>query len=151
MVATMLQSNPLAIIMRGLLTKQGDKPNKNVEKRLLLLNSKELKWYHDEEELKKGKKPLGVIYLSAVYHCVPANTKMNTVDINVSFIVFSTLYQIGTCAWRKKEQEKEGRREFIFGAKDITERDEWITTMEYLRAKAVYDGFVQKFCNISFA
>jgi hypothetical protein len=47
--------------------------------------------------------------------------------------------------------EKEGRREFIFGAKDINERDEWITCIEYLRAKAVYDGFVTKFCNVSFA
>ena len=30
------------------------------------------------------------------------------------------------------------------------ERDEWITCIEYLRAKAVYDGFVTKFCNITF-
>jgi len=59
--------------------------------------------------------------------------------------------KIGTCAWRKKDQEKEGRREFIFGARDINERDEWITCIEYLRAKAVYDGFVSKFCNVSFA
>ena len=58
--------------------------------------------------------------------------------------------QIGTCAWRKKHQEKEGRRDFIFGARDINERDEWITTIEYLRAKAVYDGFVTKYCNVSF-
>ena len=48
-----------------------------------MLDSKEIKWYHDEDELKKGKKPLGVVFLAAVYHCVPANTKMNTVDINV--------------------------------------------------------------------
>lgn len=83
-IATMLEKNPLAVIMRGMLTKQGDKPNKNVEYRLLLVSAKDIKWYHDEEELKKGKRPLGVIYMSAVYHCVPANTKMNTVDINVS-------------------------------------------------------------------
>lgn len=60
------------------------------------------------------------------------------------------MLQIGTCAWRKKDSEKEGKREFIFGAKDINERDEWITSIEYLRAKAVYDGFVSKYCNISF-
>ena len=30
------------------------------------------------------------------------------------------------------------------------ERDEWISSIEYLRTKAVYDNFVQKYCNISF-
>lgn len=84
-VANMLAKNPQAFVMREMLTKQGDKPTHNVEERLVMLNSKEIKWYHDEDEFKKGKRPLGVIYLSAVYHCVPANTKMNTVDINVSY------------------------------------------------------------------
>jgi hypothetical protein len=53
--------------------------------------------------------------------------------------------------WRKKDVEKEGRREFIFGARNIQERDEWITSIEYLRAKAVYDGFVNKYCNVTFS
>ena len=50
--------------------------------------------------------------------------------------------QIGSCAWSKKDIEKEGKREFIFGAKDEQERDEWISSIEYLRAKAIYDSFV---------
>ena len=82
-IANTLALNHLAIIMKGMLTKQGDKPNRNVEERLVVLTAKDIKWYHNEEEMKNGKRPLGVVYLSAVYHCVPANTKMNTVDINV--------------------------------------------------------------------
>jgi hypothetical protein len=50
------------------------------------LNAKDIRWYHNEEEIKFNKRPLGVIYLSAVYHCVPANTKMDTLDINVRII-----------------------------------------------------------------
>ena len=81
---------------------------------------------------------------------MPANTKMNTLDFNVIFTSSIYLIQIGTSQWKKKDQDKEGRRDFIFGARDINERDEWITTIEYLRAKAVYDGFVTKYCNVSF-
>jgi hypothetical protein len=58
-----------------------------VEERLLILTAKDIKWYHDENELKRGLRPLGVIYLSAIYHCVPANTKMNTLDFNVLLII----------------------------------------------------------------
>lgn len=86
-VANLLAKNPLAVVKREVLTKQGDKPNRKVEERLVILTAKDIKWYHDEEEMKKGKRPLGVIHLSAVYHCVPANTKLSTVDINVRLAV----------------------------------------------------------------
>lgn len=39
----------------------------------MILTNRELKWYHNEVEYNKNK-PLGVVYLNAVYHCVPANT-----------------------------------------------------------------------------
>jgi hypothetical protein len=93
-----------------------------VEKRLLLLNSKELKWYHDEEELKKGKKPLGVIYLSAVYHCVPANTKMNTVDINVSFIVFQLNIRSAHARGGRKSRKKRVA-ESLFSERKTSQRE----------------------------
>ena len=137
-IANKLLKNPLGVMKEGYLTKQGDKPSKKVEKRLMLVTAKELTWYHNEAEYRKNK-PLGVIYLTAIYHCVPANTQKSTDDVN-----------IGTCAWRKKDVEKEGKREFIFGAQDEGERDEWITCIEYLRTKATYDCFVQKYCNVAF-
>ena len=116
----------------------------------MIIKAKELSWYHNEKEFKAGK-PLGVIGMTSIYHCVPANTAKSTDDLNVSYnINIIALLQIGTCAWKKKEIEKEGKREFIFGAKDEQERDEWISCIEYLRAKAIYDNFVVKYCNISF-
>lgn len=81
-IANKVQKYPNGIIKQAHLTKQGDKANKKVEKRLVVLTAKDLSWYHDDEEYKKNK-PLGVIYLSAVYHCVPANTTKSTDDVNV--------------------------------------------------------------------
>lgn len=103
-IANKLLKAPNSIIKSGYLTKQGNKPNKKITKRLTILRAKDLSWYHNESEFRKGH-PLGVIYLTAAYHCVPANRFKDTADIN-----------IGTCAWRKKNQEKEGKRDFIFGA-----------------------------------
>jgi hypothetical protein len=99
--------NPNSIVKRGLLTKEGNKPNKRVEYRLMILKAKTISWYHNQKEFEAGKKPLGVIYMHAIYHCVPAKTLKPTDDLN-----------IGTCAWRKKDTEKEGKREFIFGAEN---------------------------------
>lgn len=73
----------------------------------MILRAKHLAWFHDQKEFEQGKKPLGVIYTHAIYHCMPAKTERPTDDLN-----------IGTCAWRKKDAEKEGRREFIFGAEN---------------------------------
>jgi hypothetical protein len=64
------------------MTKQGNKPNKKITPRLMVLKAKEMSWYHNEAEYKKNR-PLGVIYLEATYHCVPANRFKNTSDINV--------------------------------------------------------------------
>lgn len=76
--------NPNAIVKRGLLTKEGNKPNRRVESRLMILTAKSLSWYHDQKEFELGHKPLGVIYLHAIYHCVPARTLKPTDDLNVS-------------------------------------------------------------------
>lgn len=82
-IANKLLKNPNTIVKSGYLTKMGDKPNKKVEKRLMILTSKEVSWYHNEKEF-KANKPLGVIYMAAIYHCVPANTAKRTEDLIVS-------------------------------------------------------------------
>ena len=45
---------------------------------------------------------------------------------------------------KKKKVEKE-LRESVFGAKDDDERDQWITAINLLRARAVHRGFENKF------
>jgi hypothetical protein len=77
--------NPNAIVKKGKLTKEGNKPNRRVEHRLMIVKAKTLTWYHDQKELEQGKKPLGVIYMHAIYHCVPAKGLRSTDDFIVSF------------------------------------------------------------------
>jgi hypothetical protein len=71
-IANQLLKNPNAVVKRGMLTKQGDKPNKKVEERFMIFRSKHLSWFHDQKEFEQGKKPLGVIFTHAIYHCMPA-------------------------------------------------------------------------------
>lgn len=82
-MANKLAKDPNCICKIGLLTKQGNKPNKKIEYRYLVLTARELLWYHNEKEYKDKKIPLGVVFLFAVYHCVPANRFLRTSDINV--------------------------------------------------------------------
>lgn len=49
----------------------------------MIIRAKEISWYHNDKEF-KADKPLGVIYMSSIYHCVPANTAKSTDDLNVS-------------------------------------------------------------------
>lgn len=49
-IANQLIKNPNAIVKRGMLTKEGNKPNKRVESRLMIVRSKTLSWYHDQKE-----------------------------------------------------------------------------------------------------
>ena len=53
----------------------------------MILKAKTLSWYHDEKEYQQGKRPLGVIYMQAIYHCVPAKTLKPTDDLNVNYQV----------------------------------------------------------------
>ncbi len=50
-IGNKLQKYPNGIIKSGWLTKQGEKPNKKVEKRLMILKSKNISWYHNDKEL----------------------------------------------------------------------------------------------------
>lgn len=57
----------------------------------MILKLKEISWFHDDNEFKKNR-PLGVIPLTSVYHCVPANRFKETSDIIV--IIRLTVYSI---------------------------------------------------------
>ena len=52
-ISNMLIAKPGSIAKSGVLTKQGDKANKKIEERFLVLLEKEIRWYHNEDEFKK--------------------------------------------------------------------------------------------------
>ena len=86
-ISNILLKNPSAIVKSGMLTKQGGKPNKNTEHRLLVIRPKNISWYHNESEIRTSE-PLGIIPLQSVYHCMPAKGYKNTSDIIV-ILIFS--------------------------------------------------------------
>ena len=127
------------IVKDGFLTKQGERTNKNIEPRYVRLTRTDLQWFHNQEEAKHNDVALGSINFAAIYQVIPAKRdKVITSDIFIS------------CnAWSKKNVEK-GDRTFVFGAKTENERDEWITSIEYMRTKSVYENFTKKYANITF-
>lgn len=111
------------IIKDGFLTKEGEKTNRNIEGRYFRLTRAELEWYHNVEEAKHNDVPLGSIKFTAIYKVVAAKRKKLTSDFYVECM-----------GWKKKNVDKDHRK-FAFGAKTENERDDWITCIEYLRAK----------------
>ena len=82
--------------------------------------------------------PLGSIKFTEINSILAAERNKQTSDL---FVECNT--------WRKKNEEKD-RRKFVFGAKNETERDEWITAIEYMKTKSQFDNFRKKFANITF-
>ena len=66
----------------GTLTKEGSKANKKIQKRLVVLKASYIYWFHDEAEFKRNK-PLGIIPLHSIIHCVPADRFKHTSDLIV--------------------------------------------------------------------
>jgi hypothetical protein len=88
--------SPNSIMKSGNLTKMGSKANKKIEKRFIVLKSHYIFWYHDEAESGK-QKPLGIIPLNAVYHCVPANRFKSTSDLMVSICIIDKVIDWNLC------------------------------------------------------
>ncbi|CAI2375966.1 unnamed protein product [Moneuplotes crassus] len=126
------------IVKDGFLTKQGQKAKKTTEPRYLRLTRTELQWFHNQEEAKHEKTPLGSIPFKAIYSVIPAKTDKLTSDIFID-----------CTAWKKKNQDKPPRK-FVFGAKTESERDDWITSIEYMKTKAIVESFTQRYANITF-
>ena len=82
--------------------------------------------------------PLGSILFTAIYSVVAAKRNKQTSDLFVECM-----------SWKKKNQQND-RRKFVFGAKTEDERDEWITAIEYLRTKCIFENFRKNFTNITF-
>ena len=82
--------------------------------------------------------PLGSILFTAIYSVVAAKRNKQTSDLFVECM-----------SWKKKNQQND-RRKFVFGATTDHERDEWITAIEYLRTKCIFENFRKNFTNITF-
>lgn len=125
------------VIKDGFLTKEGQKSNKNIEPRYVRLTRTDLQWFHNQEEAKHNDVPLGSIPFVAIYSVIPAKREKITSDIYID------------CSYWKKKNIEKGNRKFVFGAKTENERDEWITSIEYMKIHCIHYSFNKKFANIT--
>ena len=130
------------VIKTGILRKQGEKLNKKISKRFVVLTNVDFKWYHSEEEYKQHDE-LGKIYLKFIYNVIPVDSRRKYQG--------RTLYEfsIGAGQWLKKDAPR-GTRGFSFLADSSEIMEEWLTTLELLRAHAIHSSFQDKFHSVSF-
>lgn len=127
-------------LIKGKLEKKSDK-GVTWSLRYCVLNTKELKYYYTEEDCKENPdEPLGSISLKHIYNIMPLDERVYKREN--AFIIY-------TGSWWKKHKER-GIRNFYFSALTIDELEEWKTYIEFVRAKAIYDEFVNTFGKISF-
>ena len=109
--------------------------------RFVVMSCKDLKYYYSEDDFKENTDfALGVISLKHIFNIFQLNERETKKEF--AFMIY-------TGSWQKKNKEM-GIREFYFAAKSFTELEQWITYIEFIRAKAIYDDFVYSFGKISF-
>ena len=102
------------------------------------MDGKEFRYYYDDGCL-RGE-PLCSIPLRYVYAVLPLeDTEYNK--------LYS--FQLSVTGWQKKEREM-NERKFYFAAEDEEGLESWMIYIEFAKAKAVYDGFVNSFGKVQF-
>lgn len=119
--------------------KQGKKANKKISKRLLILTSKELIWYHNSKEYENNKQPLGIIKVENIFKVFETLMQTATYD-----------FEVAVTQYIRKGVLDTNIRNIKFGCESENDRNHWISRIEFLKAKLVYDQYVNKFFNIQF-
>lgn len=142
-ISSIVSKNPnnLNITLKsGWLEKKSDR-GMSWSSRFLVMSCKDLKYYYSEDDYKENTDfALGVISLKHIFNIFQLNDTETKKDF--AFMIY-------TGSWQKKNKEM-GIREFYFAGKNFEETETWITYIEFIRAKAIYDDFVYSFGKISF-
>lgn len=146
-ISSLLSKNPNnlnVIIKKGDLAKKSDRGNK-WSKRYCLMNTREFQYYYSEDDYQKNDisvgEALGTIPFKNIFQIMPIK-ETESKGKEFAFVIY-----VGS--WQKKDKEM-GIREFYFSAYSYDELEQWTTYMEFIRAKAIYDSFVNTFGKISF-
>lgn len=139
MQSLLLGGNPKTVLYKGTVLKQGKKGKKTISTRLLILTCKELQWFHNGKEYEKNYPPLGCIKLADIYNCKETDLAMNTFA-----------FQIAIDGYERKGMFDNAPRLIKFGCEKESDRHEWIARIEFMKAKNVYENYINKFVNIQF-
>jgi hypothetical protein len=139
MQSRLLKASSRTVLFKGWILKQGQKANKKVSRRLMLLSPVEIQWFHDQQEVETGAVPLGLIRIEDIYKCSQTVLRENTYDFDISVV-----------SYFKKGQLETQTRTIKFGCETELDRTQWISRIEFLRAKTLYENYVNKFVPVTF-
>lgn len=139
MQSKLVRNNHKAILHKDSVYKQGKAATKKISRRFMIMTARELMWFHDIEEYESEATALGVIKIIDIYKCSETLMMHGSYD-----------FDIGVTGYVKKGQQDNVPRVINFGCESESDRHEWITRIEFLRAKTVYENYVNKFVNIQF-
>lgn len=139
MQSKLVRDNQKAILHKDWVFKQGKGASKKISQRFLIMTARELTWFHSVAEYESGATALGVVKIMDIYKCSETLMQQGTYDFDIGFTNYI-----------KKGQADSMPRIMNFGCKGESERHEWISRIEFLRAKTVYENYVNKFVNIQF-
>ena len=145
-ISSLLSKNPnnlSVVIKKGNLEKKSDRGFK-WSTRYCLMTTREFKYYYTEEDFARNSsvdEALGTIPFKNIFQIMPLKETESKGKKN-AFVIY-----VGS--WQKKDKDM-GLREFYFSAVSNDELEQWTTYMEFIRAKAIYDQFVNTFGKISF-
>lgn len=135
----LIKNNNKTILYKNFVFKQGKKASKKISKRLLILTAKELMWFHNVKEYEEDKRALGVIKVEHIFNTVETTMQSTSFDFEVS-----------VTSYIKKGTLEDQVRNIKFGCETENDRHNWISRIEFLKAKTVYENYVNKFVNIQF-
>jgi hypothetical protein len=122
------------LIWTGFIWKKSDKGIRWEKRYVVITNKKFYYWYY-ESDYKENKMPLGYFELK----------RMHSVEIQTGELYRGVeIFCIQASSWMKKEVSK-GARKFIFSGETGEEVSGIITTLNFLKVKALYDEFTHNF------
>mmetsp|Transcript_37080 Transcript_37080/g.56889 ORF Transcript_37080/g.56889 Transcript_37080/m.56889 type:complete len:189 (+) Transcript_37080:3736-4302(+) len=147
MQSRLIRNNNKEVIFSGNVKKQGQKANKKLSDRYFVLFPKEVMWFHSQKHFKEcsnnnfrsnsNSVPDGVIRIEHIYDMSLTKIKEETFDFDIS-----------VSKYIKKGKPVNVVRTINFGCETELARNQWISRIEFLRAKSSYDNYVSRFANI---
>jgi len=96
-------------------------------------------WYHNTREYETNMQPLGLIKVENIFKVFETLMQSGTYD-----------FEVAVTQYIRKGILDTNVRNIKFGCESENDRNHWISRLEFLKAKLVYDQYVNKFVNIQF-
>jgi len=105
--------------------------------RYVVLTQKTLNWYGEcDSEVEPS---LGSVQIDHILDITPLKRGPN-----------EFIFKVQVDRWTRRGQPLEEARKIVFTSKSVSEGEEWLAYLEYMKTKFTYDNFVNKYCTVKF-